>query len=381
MGSKHVFFPGLNSIRCLAVLLVIFQHLEAFKQKAGKFSLYNRGFVYGFISNIGHQGVVIFFTLSGFLITYLLLNEKQYSQTINIKKFYIRRILRIWPLYFIIVILGFFVFPAILDPSYFAAKTQPDFVIKLLLTVSFLPNAVFFIYGHIFSIGVLWSIGTEEQFYLIWPHLVKRIRSLSLLKNLVIILASVVVLKTVLWILMGLYKFDTMAYKIAFVAYHFLEYDAMIIGAIAAFIYFSRHQLLGLLYNRKVQIAVYAVACIMLFKFSDLGPVTNLVFAVFYAVLILNLATNPESVIKAGNPVFEFLGKISYGMYIYHSVCIVICISLLNKWGNMGVIPYNLALYTAAVALTIIVCTASYYLIEKPILNYKTKFMVIKSSN
>jgi peptidoglycan/LPS O-acetylase OafA/YrhL len=100
-----------------------------------------------------------------------------------------------------------------------------------------------------------------------------------------------------------------------------------------------------------------------------------------YAVFILNISTNTQTVIKVVNPLFEFLGKISFGMYLYHSVCIAACLSVLHKFNKMEQLTYNIALYTLAISSTVIVSAISFYILEKPILNYKTGFMIVKSGN
>ena len=170
---NKIYFPNLNALRFTAALLVIIHHIEQFKR------IYHLDSLYGespFISSIGPQGVSLFFVLSGFLITYLLLSEEKKSLNINIPKFYIRRALRIWPLYFLVVILSLFVLPyiTILNlPGYDATVTQTFLGYKLLLYIFFFANIVFAIFGLVPYCAQSWSIGTEEQFYLVWPILLK----------------------------------------------------------------------------------------------------------------------------------------------------------------------------------------------------------------
>ena len=110
MSDSRVYFPNLNGVRFLAALVVIIHHVEMGKFWFGQPNIYDKSFVGGVF---GQLGIIMFFVLSGFLITYLLLEEHRKTGTISIKDFYIRRMLRIWPVYYLIVILGFFVFPQI----------------------------------------------------------------------------------------------------------------------------------------------------------------------------------------------------------------------------------------------------------------------------
>ena len=102
--KTHVYFPNLNGLRFIAAFLVILSHLEWIKMTEGMENYASAPF----IKNLGSLGVSLFFVLSGFLISYLLLQEKKDTGDISIKNFYVRRILRIWPLYYITVILAFF---------------------------------------------------------------------------------------------------------------------------------------------------------------------------------------------------------------------------------------------------------------------------------
>jgi peptidoglycan/LPS O-acetylase OafA/YrhL len=104
-----VYFPNLNSLRFLAALLVIVHHIEQYKEMLGLSNIFHNHS----IQLMSKIGVTLFFALSGFLITYLLLVEQKELGKINIRAFYIRRILRIWPLYYLIIFLAFFIFPAI----------------------------------------------------------------------------------------------------------------------------------------------------------------------------------------------------------------------------------------------------------------------------
>ncbi|MEI6088545.1 MAG: acyltransferase, partial [Bacteroidota bacterium] len=102
-NTKKIYFPNLDGLRSIAVMLVVVWHIEIHKVRFGFKQLY--------FNDTGFMGVSIFFVLSGFLIAYILLVEKDLNQKVNFKAFYIRRILRIWPLYFFTLLFGYFIYP------------------------------------------------------------------------------------------------------------------------------------------------------------------------------------------------------------------------------------------------------------------------------
>lgn len=101
--GKTVYFPGINGIRAIAAFSVIIAHIEVYKRLIGSPTLLSNVLIH----QLAHKGLSLFFVLSGFLISYLLLEELNHSSDINLKKFYVRRILRILPLYYLIVSIGF----------------------------------------------------------------------------------------------------------------------------------------------------------------------------------------------------------------------------------------------------------------------------------
>jgi peptidoglycan/LPS O-acetylase OafA/YrhL len=168
-AKAKIFFPNLDGLRFVSFFVVFLYHsllsiLSYLKDASPR--LYP---VLEFLFQHGNLGVNFFFVLSGFLITYLLIKEKEFTGRIHVPNFYVRRVLRIWPLYYLCVIVGFIGFGLLkkftgepvlenANPWYyvfFAANfdimhTWPDKPDALLLSV-------------------LWSVAVEEQFYLTWP--------------------------------------------------------------------------------------------------------------------------------------------------------------------------------------------------------------------
>ena len=167
MKQSKVYFKGLNGLRFFAAFLVLMQHAESIRLKYSLFNL--SGYT---LFNSGEIAVEFFFVLSGFLITYLLLEEEANTGSINIKHFYMRRVLRIWPLYYLILIIGLLLIPVVIKVLKIEYTAHFPFALASFLYVIFLPNLVTSLWGSSF-LAPLWSIGVEEQFYFFWAPLVK----------------------------------------------------------------------------------------------------------------------------------------------------------------------------------------------------------------
>ena len=236
--TSKIFFPSLNGLRFIAAFVVIIHHLEQIKLFFGLPSLFYR---WHFIKIVGELGVTLFFTLSGFLITYLLLAEKERFGTVFVKAFYIRRILRIWPLYYLIIILGLFILPHI---PYFQIPVYTEgvhyrFGTKVFLYGILFPNVVYNLYDYMPYLAQTWSIGIEEQFYLIWPWLMKWSRRYLLV--LLTIVFSILLITNILYLFadhsVDISQASTKT-KIITVAYRFfslLRISCMAIGGIGAY--------------------------------------------------------------------------------------------------------------------------------------------------
>lgn len=372
---EKIYFKGLNGIRFVAAFMVIVAHIEGFKKFAQLPNIRGNNI----IAQLGPQGVKIFFVLSGFLITYLLLSEVKAKIRIDIRKFYIRRILRIWPLYFLIALLGLFAFPQFFSPEYFPAKTHPQFEVKALLTFLMLPNVVYLVFGHIFSIGVLWSIGTEEQFYLVWPHLINKV--VKSIKALALLLFGIIAIKVACEITYSMGIFTGVAQKAIWLIQKILDFDCMTVGGIFAFIYFSeKKKILDVLYAKSVQISVLILLAALFIFNPKLYSFSNLVYSLLYGILILNVATNSNSILSFENKALDYCGQISYGIYMYHSIFVALGIWIVqNTLLCTDSILSNLFLYPFAILCSIGIAALSYQFFEKPVLHYKEKFMVVKS--
>lgn len=360
-----VYFPNLNSLRFIAAMLVMVHHIELFKEVFGLPNIFHQHS----IQLMSKIGVTLFFVLSGFLITYLLLVEQQNYQSINIKSFYIRRILRIWPLYYLIIGMAFFVFPQF-DFMHIPGHDGSHRFIKFLFFMFFMPNVI-----HALGAGLAygtqtWSIGAEEQFYIVWPWLMKWFKN-----KLALVLGVISIY--ILFKFLFAYFYNTHQ-VVAYLhrIWYLFPIDNMAVGGLFAVIYFNQYQkTIQFLENKFLQIIVWISVIVLMLSGISLGFFHHQIYALLFGVLVYNLAVNKQSIIQFNIKAFDYLGKISYGLYMYHSIFIVLSIKLLKHF-NM---PHSIAIYIMSIASTILISTLSYEFFEKRFIARKLKYTRVES--
>ncbi len=356
--KKSVYLPGLNGLRFIAAFFVIVAHIELIKKVFGFIDYWERPF----INYPGTLSVTLFFVLSGFLITFLLLTEKNNFGDISIRQFYMRRILRIWPLYFLIVLLGFFIFPAIgvLSVPKYTAAIHDNFETKLVLFLAVLPNIAGIVFPPVPYVSQTWSIGVEEQFYLIWPILIKYTRKYLLV--LFAIVFALVMITNSLSILLSFFPEQGHHTEIPSFLKVLTEYfgslriSCMAIGGIGAFLlFFKKKSVLDILYRRDVQLVTLILTTLLIYKGINIPYCNHEFYSVLFCIIILNVSSNSYSIVKLERQPFVYLGRISYGLYMYHPLAIVISLVLLKKLFNGGHdgFFFNLFLYCLSISMTI----------------------------
>lgn len=362
------YFPNLNGIRCIAALLVLLNHIEQAKYAFGIENIYKNPI----IQHTGRLGVGLFFVLSGFLITYLLLEERGRFGNVDTKKFYLRRIFRIWPIYFLIIGLSFFVFPHLDLLNFPGANEKLEVHIpeRLLLVTLVLPNYAFVLYELPYWCAQTWSIGVEEQFYYLWPWLIKYPK-----KKIAIVFFFLAITAGLL--ILGIYVFDgdkqnKSATITAFIGQFRIQ--IMALGGVCAWLVYKQEQrILDIVFRKDIQIAVYLLLTALFFSGIHFTGFLE-VYAVFFAFFVLNVSCNPNSLISLENPFMNHLGKISYGLYIYHVFAIVLLINIMKQYApNLTGANYHVAIYILALICSIGVASFSYSYFEKPLLAYKDK--------
>ncbi|MBA3704399.1 MAG: acyltransferase [Bacteroidetes bacterium] len=376
---KRIYFKGLNEIRAIAAFFVVFHHVELYKNRDGITSLFDT-FLKPFISGLGKNGVYIFFVLSGFLITYLLLSEKTANQKIDLKKFYIRRILRIWPLYYLIVIISFFVIPALaLNIKALQKKTfYYDQILFLLnspyevffLFILFLPNIALKLKPAVVGASQAWSVGVEEQFYIIWPQLINRMNKKYLLILFIGIAALPYWITPLHFISITLARYLTIAIQL-------LPIHFMAIGGIGAFAIFYYNSQLNKFLNNNLLFIINTIFFILLLFFSF-----NKIIFGFVIILEILFIIQDNFRINLRSRYLNKTGEISYGIYMYHPIIMYFSFSFLN-WSihmDQNTMIYNLLIYGCVFCMTLFISYISYAFFEKKFIEYKNrKYTVIPS--
>ncbi|MBX3102396.1 MAG: acyltransferase [Bacteroidetes bacterium] len=377
-----VYFPGLNGLRAIAALLVVLGHIELNRKVvAGDYLLGIQ------VIKLAQHAVNVFFVLSGYLITYLLLSEKSLKGTIHLKRFYIRRILRIWPLYYLIFIFGLFVFPYIdfLRIAVYDQHIWPHYGVKILLFGGMLPQFSYAIFGGMVPVvTILWSIGVEEAFYLIWPMLVR------IFKRILPVMVTIIILLPVLrwaaevvadsWLAPRYSQFVVSGF-VSLVGHH--RFDVMAIGALMAYGVFYRRAFIA----TRVAAPLPALLSILGIAAFWSGAVNipylgTTLQAALYAIVIANVSVS-RPVLPLENRIMNHLGKISYGIYAYHYIFILLFTQVFRQWGGFASpgIGMEILFQVTVFLTTILVASLSYAYFEAPFLRIKRKFMIVKSSN
>ncbi|RED19572.1 peptidoglycan/LPS O-acetylase OafA/YrhL [Flavobacterium cutihirudinis] len=362
MEKDKGYFPNLNGVRFIAALMVIISHIELNK------SFFDYSNSFQTIKRLGEQGVSLFFVLSGFLITFLLLQEKKDREKINFKFFYFRRILRIWPLYFLIVVVSLFVLPHFemfnIPNSKLEYTSNAQFVRVLVLLVFFMPNILIIIKRIPFATQT-WSIGTEEQFYLIWPLLINK------KEQLMQYFLGIILSYNIILLVMHNAFFDDILYIKLIRGYIAkVQLDSLTFGALGAYLLFTKNKLVDFVINNSTfYLSIFLLIISQIFS-SYIVYFRSSINAVFFILIILNLVHNKNIARLLEHKFFFKMGEISYGLYMYHQIVIVFFINCFIKWNFFS----NSLLYIFTFLGTVLVSHLSYKFFEKPFLLKKEKY-------
>lgn len=378
---KKAYFENLDTLRFFAFFAVFLTHtihhtqLEEFFAK----NIVLREIVL-FVSD-GGEGVSFFFVLSGFLITYLILIEKQQTGFLNLKNFYIRRILRIFPLYYAVILFGFLVYPlmkSVIGMDTFQPHDWKYHMVFLsnidLISIYHNPD----IKSDILMLVINWSLSVEEQFYIVFPLLlvlVPRKYYLSLF--------------TVIIFLSLIFRFFHVEDNISLKFHTFAVMGDLALGATIAYlvIYRNLDNFFSSL-SKAIIVVVYIIGFIwvifdnVFFPFKEYLIIGRLIHTIFYAFIILEQNYSNYSLFKLGKlKMVSFWGKYTYGLYLLHPIGMQIWIILLEKklgWNLKDFGWHQLTFIILSFTSTLILGYLSYHIFEKSFLKFKDSFVVVR---
>ncbi|KIA82884.1 hypothetical protein OA84_04760 [Kaistella solincola] len=370
MDNKILFLPGLNGIRAFAAMGVLLSHINL---SLNNFGLKNASF-FGYSANgkqkgyvLGEHGVTMFFVLSGFLISFLLLNEYKKINTIKVKEFYIRRILRIWPLYFLYIILVGICYYLFLNLS---------FNYNLVYYLFFAANVPFVNEVALPAMDHLWSIAVEEQFYLFWPFLfvflVKNGKFSTYLIGGIIFLS---IFRIFIWYIAPFSI--TALYSVV------NRFDCMFFGAMGAYALYKNFRIIDLLGSRLNQLfCLIILALLILNKFWFINSIIE-IFIVEYITLglIIGQIKVKNRIINLENKPLNYLGKISFGVYVYHPLIILISSHFIKYNNQINGVWFLIFIFFIVISATLVVSHLSFFYFEKKFLKLKHRFSIVKSTN
>jgi peptidoglycan/LPS O-acetylase OafA/YrhL len=358
MTKNVVYLSGLNGLRAIAAISVVLGHVTSYS-----YSTFNLPTLSG-----SFDGVTLFFVISGFLITYLLLIEKEEKEDIAIKQFYIRRILRIWPIYYLIILI-------ILVIALFNSNISDIYSYKIFYYLFFAANVPLILQNGIIIIVHYWSIGVEEQFYLFWPWFVNKIKNKIIPKTVLIIILFFII-KSLAWYLFGNHSLFYKSFAVS-------RFHCMLIGAVGAMMYKNKNKFFITFFtNIWSQIISWLLIVLLFFNCISIpAPLLSEFTAIISLVLIMSqISKSSTKIINLENGFFDFLGKISYGIYIIHPL-VILLFCFLYKDMNLSIIPKTIIVYSSVYLTTILCAYLSYEFFEKRFLKMKTRFTIVKSSN
>lgn len=354
-ASMNNYFKGLDTLRAIAALVVVWGHVENVKYNASIPSLEESSSI---LFPDSHLAVILFFVLSGFLITHLLVNERDKTGDISFKSFYMRRILRIWPLYYAIILLSYL----LIEANYTFKST--------LLCLTIFPNIAHALDQGWPSSPQIWSIGVEEQFYLLWPLVFYVLPEKRLSLCLILFFIAYSLFPHVYGFVNVRHLHQEELGIFINKLFYGTKFNCMAIGAFMGFSVARKKKWVNYI-SHYILVTAFIVLSIGLWFFRfKLSYFQDEFFAVIFSVVIVGVVNNPKVLIDT--KVSSFLGKISYGIYIYHWLIIMLAFKYIHYDGNL--MQYNILLYSIVFIATILISWLSYISYERFFLNIKKRY-------
>jgi len=370
-----LYFENLDALRFIAFFMVYISH--GFNPILN--ISYPESYLLNLLDGMGGQGVSVFFVLSGFLITYLILQEIRINGRLDIKAFYIRRTLRIWPLFYIVLFHGFVFYPLInslfSNDISFCGIPSLNFiflnnfdVLHQLLNKESCYNSYY---------TITWSVAIEEQFYLIWPLFFYLFSPKKFIHFFVLILSANLLFRVIYAGNAYISYFHTMGVM-----------GDLALGGLSAYLILNSDQF-KLFFEKlenRFRIIIYFFGILVflhrnyIFSFEYALVLKRLTLTLFYAFLILDQNFSKSTLFKLKKLRFMgYLGKYTYGLYLLHPMAILYVKNVLDKLG----VVYQSAVFGAIIVaifglmLSFLLSYISYHYFESYFLRLKTRFAYI----
>jgi peptidoglycan/LPS O-acetylase OafA/YrhL len=358
--SDRIRFQDLDGLRALAALAVVLYHMALWLPVPEALWAARFTHVLSFGRTGGPLGVTVFFILSGFLITYLMMDERRRTGRLHIGRFYMRRILRIWPLYFATLAISFLL----------CEPVAADGNVTRSMYLLFLAN-----FDHILRgepacgmLGVQWSVCVEEQFYLIWPlffALLGHRRSFPWAMLAVFVASSMFAFASEDFAVRYYHLFSTMRYLVCggLLAYAAFQHGGTLRRTLAQF-------------PVSIHAVLYACGIGLLFIAGSLpmgawrSILMHVLPIVFFTYVLAHQTHGPPSWLHLRNfPLLGRLGRASYGLYLIHMIPIALLARAFAQepWAFWYTMPL-------ALLATVLLSEVSYRYLESPFLKLKSRF-------
>jgi len=376
METKHI--PALDGIRGIAILLVLMVHFippVAMQWRVAEWFM--KVFATG-----GWVGVDLFFVLSGFLITGILLRTKDRPR--YFVNFYMRRTLRIFPLYFLALLIVFGALPHFIDTPRFATLQEHQYFHWLYLTnVGLLAAGKEAMDSDVATLAVYWSLAVEEHFYLVWPTVIYFCRTRTVKIVCAAVIASAFLIRSGGVLALGstsMFAYQTPA-----------RMDGLAVGALVATLLYERGTIGLRQLLRPIAIIAAIAGTVLLAHFLYMKGLwashwfmrtfgLSMLLGIFAAVLIASVSVPNGALSRVlSSSTLRFFGKYSYGMYVIHALLIPALLTLLPREQWMGffgdqVMIGSLSLVAAKIAICTVLAVVSFHFYEMPFLRLKRSF-------
>src|SRR5215469_13839846 len=358
LKKGRFYLPELDGLRFFAFAAVFLSHLAVFNNGDNS----SRPALVELCNMFGRFGVDLFFALSAYLLTRLMLAEREKTGGFDLRAFYVRRLLRIWPLYFA------WLFVLILTRRIWSDYSLSFFLPFLLFGGNFVAS-----FGVVTSIVILplWSLSVEEQFYLLWPLLFRKLTRRG------VIVAGVTLLIFTKFARFELILMGLTPHQIWFIG--FARVGAIALGILLAAIpqYTARARgywfLLGFLcWGDAALCHLYSMA-----PEGLIAPLFGFSLASLGAAVFLFASIGVKRGTLLTHPYCVQLGRMSYGLYVFHGAALAVASRIVPPGPDIVFWP---VLIIVAFGLTLAFSVASYRWLESPFLRLKKNYEVVKSA-